>query len=108
MKNNVRKEIESNWARVCAEFNTMQMLEYANLLKKINILPSEIGYKKLEHVPVPSYCSPLAPSYYDIGGPFVFLTNSCVYPPGVVNALTEPPKPGKPICEEDKNENSEK
>ena len=103
MKNDIQKAIDENWARIAAKFNTMRALQCKELQKKNDILRKEIGDKQLDYcVPVPSYCSPLPPSYCDIGGPLMFLNDLYVYPPGVVNALTDPPEPGTPICKEEK------
>lgn len=103
MKNDIQKAIDENWARIAAKFNTMQALQCEELQKKNDILRKEIGDNKLDYcIPVPSYCSPLPPSCCDIGGLLMFLKDSYVYPPGVVNALTDPPEPGTPICKEKK------
>lgn len=104
MKNDdIQKEVNENWARIAAKFNAMQALECEELHKKIDILRKEIGDRELDYcVPVPSYCSPLPPSCCDIGGPLASLNDLYVYPPGVVNALTNPPEPGTPICKEKK------
>ena len=97
MKNDIQKAVDENWARIAAKFNALQALECEELQKKIDILRKEIGDKELDYcVPVPSYCSPLAPSCCDIGGPLVSLNDSYVYSPGVVDALTDPPEPGTP------------
>jgi len=101
MKNDIQKAIDENWARIAAKFNTMQALQCEELQKKNDILRKEIGDKQLDYcVSVLSYYSPLPPSCCDIGGPLMSLNDPYLYLPGVVNALTDPPEPGTPICKE--------
>lgn len=94
-RDDIRKAVDENWARIAAKFNALQALECKNLQKKNDILRDEIGNKDLGYViPVPSYCSPLAPSCCDIGGQLMSLNDPYVYPPVVI--------PGTPICKEEK------